>query len=247
MLFRSELIADRIENGATIQLGIGNLPNAISEKLTDKKDLGVHTEMLTPSLINLYKKGVITGRKKTIHRDKMIAAFCIGTQDDYGFLHNNPAVEFHTTTYVNHPKVIAKNKNLVSVNNAISVDLTGQVASESIGFRQYSGTGGQLDFVRGAKYSEGGMSFIALKSTLDKSDYKKSRIVSFFPPGTVVTTPRADVQMIVTEYGIADLRNKTIPERVNQMISIAHPDFKEALAKEAVDSGLIPAGMIQEI
>lgn len=241
----AEMIADRIQDGSTLQLGFGKLANAIGERLMDKKDLGIHSELLTPSMIDLYRKGAVNGRKKSLHPEKMIAAFCVGKATDYNFLNDNAAVEFHAASYVNNPEIIRKNDNFVSVNNALAVDLTGQVASESLGFRQYSGTGGQVDFVRGAKLSKGGMTFIALKSTARIDGEKVSRIPSAFAPGTVVTTPRSDVQFIATEYGIAELEYKSIPERVNQMIGIAHPDFREELAKDAVDGGLLKAHMLK--
>ncbi len=241
----AQMVAERIPDGATLQLGIGKLANAIGDCLTDKKDLGIHTELLTSSMINLYEQGVITGRRKTLHHEKMVAAFCIGKTRDYEFLNNNPATEFYPAPYVNNPMTIAKNKNFVSINNALTVDLTGQVASESLGFAQHSATGGQLDFVRGANMSEGGMSFITLKSTANTDNGTISRISATFAPGTVVTTPRSDVHYIATEYGIANLDCQTIPERVNRMINIAHPDFRDQLAREAVESGLVNAGMIK--
>lgn len=241
----AQMVAERIPDGATLQLGIGKLANAIGDCLTDKKDLGIHTELLTSSMINLYERGVITGRKKTLHPEKMVAAFSIGKTRDYAFLNNNPATEFHPAHYVNNPVIIAKNKHFVSVNNALTVDLTGQVASEALGFAQHSATGGQLDFVRGARMSEGGLSFITLKSTANTPNGTISRISAAFAPGTVVTTPRSDVHCIATEYGIADLDCQTIAERVNRMIAIAHPDFRDQLAREAVDSGLVKASMIR--
>ena len=241
----AELIADRIKNGSTIQLGFGKLANAIGDKLLDKKDLGIHTDFLTPSMIELCRQGAVSGRKKNMHQEKIIASFCVGKTAEYEFLHNNVAVEFHPASYVNNPENIRKNDNFVSVNNALAVDLTGQVSSESMGYRQYSATGGQVDFVRGAKLSKGGMAVLALKSTATVNGETISRIPSAFAPGTIVTTPRSDVQFVATEYGIAELEYKTIPERVNQMISIAHPDFREGLAKEAVDGGLVKAGMLR--
>lgn len=240
----AEIIAERIQDGDTLQIGFGKLANAIGERLTDKKDLGVHTEFLTPSFINLHKEGVVNGRRKNLHPEKMISAFCIGSADDYEYLNHNASIEFHPTSYVNNPEVIRKNDNFISVNNALAVDLTGQVSSESIGFNQYSGTGGQVDFVRGAKLSKGGKSFIALKSTTQVNGKTISRIPSALSLGTIVTTPRSDVQFIVTEHGIAELEYKSIPERVNQMLKIAHPDFREELAKDAVDSGIIKSQML---
>jgi 4-hydroxybutyrate CoA-transferase len=241
----ASLISPMICDGATLQLGIGQLANAIGENLHDKKDLGVHTEMITPSMIELFKKGVITGRKKDINKGKMIASFLIGKEKDYEFLHRNPAVELHPTRYVNNPYIIGQHKNLISVNNALSADLTGQVSSESIGFKQFSATGGQLDFVRGASISRGGKSFITLESTAKKGTV--SRITLAFEPGTAVTTPRSDVEFIVTEFGIADLKRKNIPQRVIEMIKIAHPKFRDELAKEAVEKGLVSASDTKKI
>lgn len=239
------LIAEEINDGDTLQIGYGKLADAIGERLHDKKDLGVHTELLTPSMISLFKNGVITGRRKTLHREKIITSFSVGKKSDYEFLHNNSAIEFHPASYVNNPYVIGKNRSLVSINTALSVDLTGQVASESIGFTQYSATGGQLDFVRGAGLSENGRSYITLKSTSKSNGKRVSRICSAFPQGTVVTTPRSDVHYIATEYGVVDLSYKSIPERVNLMIGIAHPDNRETLAKEAVDAGLVNSGELK--
>lgn len=243
----AELIAPRIPDGATIQLGIGKLANAIGDLLTDKKDIGIHTELLTPSMINLCLNGIVTGKKKELHTGKMVAAFCLGKKRDYDFMHQNSIFEMHPATYINNPWIIGRHSNFVSVNNALSVDLTGQVSSESIGFSQYSATGGQLDFVRGARLSEGGQSFIALKSVSKGKGGLKSRICLNFEPGTAITTPRSDVQYIVTEYGIADLDRKSIPERVKAMISIAHPDFRDDLARQAVEAGLVNAASLNRI
>lgn len=240
----AEMIAERIPNGATIQLGFGKLANAIGEKLLDKKDLGIHSEFLTPSMIELYRTGAVNGRRKNFHPEKMIAAFCVGKSTDYDFLNHNAAIEFHPAAYVNNPDIIRKNDNFISVNNALAVDLTGQVASESMGFKQFSGTGGQVDFVRGAKLSKGGMTFIALKSTAEVDGKLISSIPSAFEPGTIITTLRSDVQFVATEYGIAELEYKSIPERVNEMIRIAHPDFRDELARDAVDGGLVKANML---
>jgi len=241
----AELIAERIDDGSTLQLGFGKLANAIGEKLLDKKEIGIHTEFLTPSMIELYRRGVVTGRRKSLHPEKMIAAFCVGKGADYDFLHQNPAVEFYPASYVNDAQVIRKNRNFVSVNNALAVDLTGQVSSESMGFHQYSGTGGQVDFVRASRLCDNGQSYIALKSTAMVNGERMSRISAAFAPGTIVTTLRTDVQYIATEYGIADLVFKSIPERVNQMIAIAHPDYREELARQAVDGGLIKVRMLK--
>lgn len=242
----ADLITARIPDGATLQLGIGKLADAIGDRLTEKKDLGIHTELLTPSMVRLYEMGVITGAKKELHKGKIISAFGMGTAKDYQFMHRNLAFEQHPASYVNDPNTIGAHSNFVSINNALAVDLTGQVSSESMGFQQHSATGGQLDFVRGARLSKGGQSFIALKSTSGSGDKRFSRIQLSFSPGTAVTTPRSDVQSIVTEYGIADLVDKSLPERVTALIAIAHPDFREELSRGAIEAGLISASALKE-
>ena len=242
----ADLITARIPDGATLQLGIGKLADAIGERLTEKKDLGIHTELLTPSMVKLCELGVVTGARKELHPGKIISAFGMGAARDYRFMHKNPVFEQYPASYVNDPYVISRHTNFISINNALAVDLTGQVSSESIGFAQHSATGGQLDFVRGARMSEGGQSFIALKSTSGSGDKRFSRIQLNFAPGTAVTTPRSDVQYIVTEYGIAELAYKSLPERVVSMIAIAHPDFREALARDAVDAGLVPVHALKD-
>lgn len=233
------LIAERIPDGATIQIGIGAVSDAVGNLLIDKKDLGVHTEMLTNCIMNLAKKGVINGRKKTFHPGKMVTGFAIGNKELYDFIDHNPVCEFCPVSYSNNVNNIAKNDNMISINNTMTVDLTGQCSSESLGFNLISGTGGQLDFVRGATQSKGGMSFLALPSTVDTKKGTVSRIVTQFKPGTIITTPRSDVQYIVTEYGIADMWLKSVPQRIKEMISIAHPDFRDELEKEAREVGLL--------
>jgi len=243
----ADFISERIPDGATIQLGIGKLANAIGDRLLGKKDLGIHSEMLTPSLIRLIQEGVATGAKKELHRGKAVGGFSLGAKADYDFLHSNPQVEFYPVSYVNDPAVVAKHSNFISVNNALAIDLTGQAASESLGFSQFSGTGGQLDFVRGARMSHGGMSFLALKSTAGSGSGLISRIRCTLDPGAVITTPRSDVQYIVTEYGIADLDRKSIPDRVRAMIAIAHPLFRDELSREAMASGLVSFSDLQGV
>lgn len=242
----ADLITERIPDGATLQLGIGKLADAIGDRLSEKKDLGIHTELLTPSMVRLHEMGVITGAKKELHTGKIISAFGMGAAKDYAFMHRNPCFEQYPASYVNDPNIIGAHSNFVSINNALAVDLTGQVSSESIGFAQHSATGGQLDFVRGARLSKGGQSFIALKSTSGSGKKRFSRIQMSFAPGTAVTTPRSDVQCIVTEHGIAELAHKSIPERVSALIAIAHPDFREALARSAVKAGLISASALKD-
>ncbi len=239
-----ENIAEHIPDGATIQLGIGGIPNAVAYFLHGKKDLGVHAEILSDATAELAELGVITGKKKTLYPGKIVVGgLIIGTKRLLDFVDNNPTIMTMPIARANHLDIIKQNDNLCSINAALTVDLTGQVASETIGHTPYSATGGQLDFVRGAAASKGGKSFIALKSTsLKKDGTLTSRIVLNFTPGTVVTTPRSDVMYIVTEYGVADLYMRSVPERVKAMISIAHPDFREELEKQAYEAKLlIPA------
>lgn len=224
-------VASLIEDGSTLQLGIGAIPDAVLLFLKDKKDLGIHTEMFSDGVVELYEAGVITNRVKTVHNGKMVACFLMGTRKLYDFVHNNPAVEMHTVDYTNDPFVISKNDKMVSINSALQVDLTGQVCADTIGYQQYSGVGGQVDFVRGAARSKGGKAVIAMPSTARGG--KVSRIVPRLDEGAVVTTSRNDVHFIVTEFGVADLRGKTLRERARALINVAHPDFREELRKEA--------------
>ncbi len=230
-------ISELIEDGSTIQLGIGGIPDSVARFLEDKRDLGVHTEMLTESMIDLFEKGVITNAKKSLWKGKFVCTFAFGTRRIYEFVDDNPAVMFFRGSYVNDPYVIAQNVKMVSINTALMVDLTGNVCSEAIGTRHYSGTGGQLDTHRGAVMSEGGKGIIALRSTA--KDGEISTIVPLLPEGSPVTVPRQDVDYVVTENGIAHLRGKSIRERVVEMISIAHPDFRDSLRKEAQRIGLL--------
>ena len=236
-----EHIAGLIPDGATIQLGIGGIPNAVAYFLHEKKDLGVHAEILSDAVAELAELGVITGRKKTLFKDKIaVGGLIIGTQRLLDFVNNNPTILSMPIAQANDYDVIRQNDNLCSINAGLTVDLTGQISSETIGHTQYSATGGQADFVRGALASKNGKSFIALKSSSRKKDGTlPSRIVLNFTPGTVVTTPRSDAMYIVTEYGIADVYMKSIPDRVKAMISVAHPDFREELEKQAFEAGLL--------
>ena len=227
----SELILPMIPDGATLQLGLGGLSNAIGYGLKDRRTLSIHTEMYSDSMMYLAKRGAISG--------KQVAGFAQGSQALYDYI-SEGHVEFMPLSIINDPVEISKNDNMISINTCIMADLTGQVCSESIGFRQYSGTGGQLDFVRGAAMSKGGKSFLCLSSTrTDKQGKRHSKISVDFPKGAVVTTPRSDVMYIVTEYGIADLYLRSIEDRVHAMISIAHPDFRKELHEQAVQNGLI--------
>lgn len=222
--------ASLIEDGSTLQLGIGAIPDAVLLFLKEKKDLGIHSEMFSDGVVELVEAGVITNKKKAIHRGKMVATFLMGSKKLYDFVHNNPSVELYPVDYVNDPVVIAKNSKMVSINSCLQVDLMGQVSSESIGIKQYSGTGGQVDYMRGASMAKDGKAIIAMPSTASKGTL--SRIVSFIEEGTTITTSRNDVQYIVTEYGIAYLRGKTLKDRARQLIDISHPDFRASLIKE---------------
>jgi 4-hydroxybutyrate CoA-transferase len=222
--------AELIRDGDCLQLGIGAVPDAILGFLKHKKDLGIHTEMFSDGVVDLVEAGVITCARKNFHPDKMVATFFMGTEKLYKFVHNNPMVQMFPVNITNNPAIIAQNDNMVSINSTLQVDLNGQAASESIGYKQFSGTGGQADFVRGAAWSKGGRSILAFHSTA--SGGKISRIVTHLDEGAVVTTTRSDIHYVVTEYGIADLRGKSVPERAKALINIAHPDFKGELKKE---------------
>ncbi len=234
-----ENIASLIEDGATLQMGIGEIPDAVLLFLEDKKHLGVHTEMFSDGLVDLFEMGVVTNERKTLHRGKIVASFVIGTRKAFDFVDNNPFMEFHPNHYVNDPFVVAQNDAMVAINSAIAVDLTGQVCADSIGTMIYSGFGGQLDFIRGAARSKGGKPIIALPSTAKGGSV--SRIVDTLLPGSGVVTTRADVHTVVTEYGIADLYGKSLRERAEALIGIAHPDFREELEAAARRRNLLAA------
>lgn len=239
------LIADKINDGDTIQLGIGGMPNAVAKSLYGKKDLGIHTEMFTNEMMNLIKAGVINGKKKTLHRGKHIACFALGTQELYDFIHDNPSCWILNGKYVNDPAIIGLNDNQVSINSTIEIDLTGQCCSESIGTQQFSGTGGQSDTAVGAQNAKGGRSFIALYSTAmvrnPETGVKEevSKIVSMLKPGAAVSLSRNDVDFVVTEYGMVALRGTNIRERTKLLISIAHPKFRAQLTEEAIKAGYL--------
>ena len=225
-----ENVASLIEDGSTLQLGIGAIPDAVLLFLKEKKDLGIHSEMFSDGVVELAEAGVITNKKKTLHPGKFIATFLMGTRRLYDFVDNNPDVEMHPVDYTNDPFVVAQNEKLMSINSAIQVDFMGQVNAEVIGGKQFSGIGGQVDFVRGARRSKGGKSIIALPSTA--SGGKVSRIVCELDPGSAVSTSRNDVDYIVTEYGIAYLRGKTLRQRAEELIRISHPDFQAELTEK---------------
>ena len=227
-------IAELIEDGSTLQMGIGAIPDAVMNYLVDKKDLGIHTEMFSDGIIDLVEQGIINGEQKTLHPGKIIAGFVLGTKRVYDFIDNNPVIEFHPQEYVNDPFVIAKNKKMIAINSAIEVDLTGQVCSDSIGTRLYSGIGGQVDFIRGAAHSDGGKGIIALPSIT--KDGNISRIVPKLKSGAGVVTSRGDVHYVITEYGVALLFGKSIKERARELIKISHPRFRDELIKFAKDT-----------
>jgi len=220
-----------IEDGDTLQLGIGKVPDAVLRYLNHHKNLGVHTEMFSDSLIDLFESGVVNNSKKTLKKGKVVTSFCIGSQRLYDFVDKNPHIEFHTSEYVNSPVNIAKNDNMVAINGAIEVDLTGQVVADSIGYQFYSGIGGQVDFTRGASLSSGGKPIIALSSTTCNGTV--SKITACLSEGSGVVTSRGDVHYVVTEYGIAPLRGKSIRERALELIKIAHPKFRNELLAQA--------------
>ncbi len=224
-------ISELIEDGSTLQLGIGAIPDAVLSQLGGKRDLGIHTEMFADGVVELFESGVITNEKKSLHRGKIVSSFVMGSRTLYNFIDNNPVVEMHPSHYVNDPFIIAKNDNMVSINSAISIDLTGQVNSDSIGTRFFSGIGGQVDFVRGAQRAKNGKAIIALPSTA--KDGAVSRICGTLADGAGVVTSRGDVNYVVTEYGVAQLHGKSIRERSRALINIAHPRFRADLEKFA--------------
>lgn len=233
-----KFIADLVEDDSTIQLGIGGIPNAVAIALKDKKNLGIHTEMFTDGMIDLIEAGAVNNSKKSIHRNKCICTFALGTKRLYDFVNDNPAVEFLQGKYTNSPYVVGQNHKMVSINTTLEVDLTGQCCSETIGYKQFSSTGGQADTAIGAQLCKEGKSFIALYSTVDTKDKDGniktiSKIVPMLKEGATVSLSRNDVHFVVTEYGVADLRGVSVMERVERLIAIAHPDFREELKEQA--------------
>lgn len=223
-------IASLVEDGACLQLGMGAIPNAIMGFLTEKNDLGIHTELISDGSMELMQLGVINGKRKTLHKGKAIATFASGTTALYEWLHENPIVEFHPVDYVNNAHVISQNDRMFSVNSALAVDMQGQVCAETINAKQFSGIGGQMDFVRGATWAKDGKSVIAMPATAKNGTI--SRIVATFNPGDAVSTPRNDVDYVVTEFGVAHLRGQNIVERARRLIEIAHPDFRAELREQ---------------
>ena len=225
-----ENVASLVRDGDTLQLGIGAIPDAVLLFLKEKNDLGIHTEMFSDGVVELVEAGVITNKAKTLHRGQSVATFLMGTRRLYDYVNNNPAVAMYPVDYVNDPYVIGQNDNLVSINSCVQVDIMGQVVSTSAGLRQISGVGGQVDFVRGANLSKGGRAIMAMPSTTGKG--KISKIVPFLDQGSAVTTTRNEVNYVITEYGIAKLKSKSLRQRAEALIRIAHPDFRDELTAE---------------
>ncbi len=240
-------IMTEIDDGACLQIGIGGMPNAVCTLLLESnvRDLGIHTEMMTDGIVALYKAGRITGTRKSFDKGKSTYSFALGSRDLYATLDRNPDMHCCPVDHTNAPHMIMQNDNVVSINNTTQIDLQGQAASESDGSRHISGTGGQLQFVRGAYASRGGKSVICMASTYDKKGEPRSRIVLNLTPGNIVTTPRSDVMYVATEYGMVNLKGKSVPERAKALISIAHPMFREDLERQAYEQRLIPRGFFQ--
>lgn len=233
-------VAERISDGACIQLGVGASSVTVGKLLQNKKDLGIHSEFLCDSMVELIDCGAVTNSRKKLRKGITTFGFCSMSKYTLNFLDNNPMAEKKPYIWLNNPQIIAQNDNVVSVNSAIQIDLSGQICAESIGLTEFSGTGGQADFVRGAKWSKGGKSFIVMKSIrTDKNGLPHSKISLSLPLGSSVTTPKSDVHYIVTEYGVADLRGKTLADRARMLIAIAHPDFRDSLSFEAREAGII--------
>src|SRR5512146_2960759 len=230
-------VARIVQDGDTIQVGYGSIPNAILALLRNKEHLGVHTELLTDGIVDLMQLRVIDNSRKELNRGKTVAAFCMGKRDTYEYLDDNPAIEFRPVNYTNNPTVLARQKNMTAINSALEIDLSGQATAENIGKRFYSGIGGQADFMRGAMLSPGGKTILALQSTAENGAV--SRIVPFLQEGAGVSLSRGDIHYVVTEYGIAYLHGKNVRERAMDLIAIAHPDFRERLIEEAKKRRLI--------
>jgi len=239
------LIAAEVEDGSCLQIGIGAMPNAVCSLLRESgvRDLGVHSEMLTDGIVDLYRAGVVTGARKTLYPGKVVCTFGAGTSVQYETADRNPDFLCHAVDLTNPPHIVMQNDRAVAINSTTQMDLQGQAASESAGHRHISGTGGQSQFVRGAYASSGGKSFICMSSTYERHGVRASRIVVDLTPGNVITSTRADMMYVVTEYGIVNLKGRSVPERARAMISIAHPDFRDDLEREARGHGLIPSGV----
>ncbi len=238
----AQLIASEIEDGACLQIGIGAMPNAVCSLLLDSgvRDLGVHTEMLTDGIIDLYQAGVVTGAKKTTHPGKVVCSFGLGSKSLYEAIDDNPDISCQPVELTNLPHLIMQNDRMTAINNTTQMDLQGQAASESSGHRHISGTGGQLQFIRGSYAAKGGRSFICMSSTYERNGECKSRVVLSLTSGNISTAPRSDMMYVVTEFGMVNLKGRSVPERAAAMISIAHPDYRDDLEREARANGLIP-------
>ncbi|MBI4773535.1 MAG: acetyl-CoA hydrolase/transferase family protein [Deltaproteobacteria bacterium] len=230
-------VAELVPDGATIQLGIGGIPNAVCSFLDDRRDLGIHSELFCPGMMDLIRKGIVTGARKNLHPRKHVFTNALGTREMYDFIHDNPSMETYPVSYINDPGVIARNDRFISINATIEVDLLGQCNSEYLGDMQFSGTGGQLDFVRGAFNSKGGKSIIAFRSTAKNGQV--SRIVPSLESGAVVTVPRMDTQYLATEYGIVQVKGKSTRDRAFEIIKIAHPKFRDGLLREAEERRIV--------
>ena len=235
----SDFVMDEVPDGATIQLGLGKISTAVGYGLLKKNDLGIFTEMFNEPMMELMKNGNVTNKNKGFMDGLSVFAFSMGSNEMYNFMDHNPELYIGTFPFVNDPRNIAKNKKMMSINTAMSVDLFGQVAADSMGWSQQSAVGGQIDFVKGAQWSEGGKSIIALASSFEKNGQRQSKICLNFPAGTAVTTPRSEVQYVATEYGCVNLKKLNMSDRVRAMISLAHPDFRDQLRDEAKKHGLI--------
>lgn len=240
----AEHIAALVEDGSTVEFGIGRIPQALMKLLVGKRDLGIHTEMLTDGIVDLVESGAVTGLRKKVDRGKIVASFCLGSRRLYDFIDNNPLFAFHPTEYVNDPSVISQQTKMVAINTALQVDLTGQVCADSLGEQFYSGVGGQVDFNRGAAKAPGGRAIIALPSTAENGTV--SRIVTHLTEGAGVVTTRAGVHYVVTEYGVAYLHGKSVQERALALITIAHPKFRPQLLREAIESKFLPADLLDK-
>jgi len=238
----ARLIAAEIDDGACLQIGIGAMPNAVCSLLLESgvRDLGIHTEMMTDGIIDLYKAGIVTGSAKTSYPSKMVFTFALGSKSTYDAIHENPDMSCQPVEMTNLPQQIIQNDRVTAINNTTQMDLQGQASSESDGHRHISGTGGQLQFIRGAYASNGGKSFLCMSSVYERKGVRKSRIVLNLTSGNVVTAPRSDMMYVVTEFGVVNLKGKSIPERAKAMISLAHPDFRDDLEREARENALIP-------
>jgi acyl-CoA hydrolase len=238
-------IAAEVEDGSCLQVGIGGMANAVCGLLLESgvRDLGIHTEMLTDGMAELYKAGIVTGARKKLDPGKIVFSFSLGSRSTYAAAHRNDDFRCDQVEHTNSPHIVMQNDRVIAINNTTQIDLQGQAASESDGHRHISGTGGQLQFVRGAYASKGGKSFICLPSTYEKGGERRSRIVLDLTPGNIVTTPRSDMMYVVTEYGMVNLKGKSVAERAQAMISIAHPDYREGLERQAHEHRLIPRGV----